>query len=315
MKRKQIISMIMLLCLLFLSGCQLAREGADKVAQDDYDRLIGVFITTEYLDLFDMEAYLNDNINSITSGASKHTQTTIPQNAAQAYSRRIYADIKEDGSGDSRDYSFEGLDGILMIMPTVHADNSEDAYITATSDSEVSEISAAVGDHQKLEGTIYASSREHASFYFNPIYQTPGGAIYLTAGQGISGNLSDESAFSQSIKEDYTSSYNGETKASSMEVSVKIQGKQDFVSYDILQMDENDQCIDAKSFTPDHMPDTIQAAPGAEYIIVAGSTATGQTPQKERQIYDITGVDDPEIQVFVPLDHGILAKTSISVTR
>ena len=44
-----------------LNGCQLAREGGNVGHPDE---LVGVFITTEYVDLFDMEGYLNDDFSS-----------------------------------------------------------------------------------------------------------------------------------------------------------------------------------------------------------------------------------------------------------
>jgi hypothetical protein len=54
--------------LLTLAGCQLAVE--DAGGTNNGDRLIGVFVTKEYLDLFDTEGYLNDNISKL-SGSGK----------------------------------------------------------------------------------------------------------------------------------------------------------------------------------------------------------------------------------------------------
>lgn len=313
--RATLLIIIILLGLLPLSGCRLAKEGAGKIRQEDHDQLIGVFITTEHLDLFDMEAYLNDNINSIMSGSSDNSQHTVPENVSQEYNRRIYADINVNGSGDARDYSFDGLDGILMIMPTIYADHPEDTYTTSTSSEEISDISAVFGDHKKLEGTIYVPSQMHAAFFFNPVYQTSEGAIYIIEGDGISGDLSNESAFSKSIKEEYTSTQNEETKTVSMEVSVSIQGKQGFESYDILQMNHNNQCIKTETFTADCIPDTIQAEHNTEYIIVAGNFTIDGKQQKERQIYDISGADQPEIELLVPLENGILAKSMLPLIK
>ena len=51
--------LLILIFVLSLSGCQLARTDLESTG----DRLVGVLVTEEYLDLFDMEAYLNDNLN------------------------------------------------------------------------------------------------------------------------------------------------------------------------------------------------------------------------------------------------------------
>lgn len=56
-----VLLLMQLLMLTLLSGCQLAREDEGE----NGDRLVGVFVTTEYIDLFDMERYLNDNLRAV----------------------------------------------------------------------------------------------------------------------------------------------------------------------------------------------------------------------------------------------------------
>ena len=53
-----------LVVVIFLSGCQLAAGDGLTV---ESERLIGVFITKEYLDLFDFDAYLEDNISDFVN--------------------------------------------------------------------------------------------------------------------------------------------------------------------------------------------------------------------------------------------------------
>ena len=53
------------------------------------DRLIGIFVTTEYLDLFDFEGYLNENMNKVLSGGE------ISQADSAKYEGRLYADLVE----------------------------------------------------------------------------------------------------------------------------------------------------------------------------------------------------------------------------
>ena len=64
---KRILCGVLLLILgLPLSGCQLASDRGE----DSEDQLVGVFVTTEYLDLMDMDAYLNDHLNELTDGGT-----------------------------------------------------------------------------------------------------------------------------------------------------------------------------------------------------------------------------------------------------
>ena len=59
MKRKIFTMVFCALIILALTGCQLALDSADGAV--DEDRLVGIFLSTEYLDLFDFEGYMNDN--------------------------------------------------------------------------------------------------------------------------------------------------------------------------------------------------------------------------------------------------------------
>ena len=66
---------------LLLSGCSLAREDApEETGTDPGDKLIGAFVTTEHLDLFDFEAYLNDHLNEVLDGGVIEGDTSAYKN-------------------------------------------------------------------------------------------------------------------------------------------------------------------------------------------------------------------------------------------
>ena len=62
------ILILVLAMTMFLTGCQLAVETVNEQGMHNSDQLVGVVVTTEYLDLFDMEGYLEDNLGSIMAG-------------------------------------------------------------------------------------------------------------------------------------------------------------------------------------------------------------------------------------------------------
>lgn len=102
-----------LLCLLLatmLTGCQLARP--ETVAE--VDRLIGVYVTLEPLDLFDFEAYFNDHAKELLAGGGE----IGPEDAA-AYGGRLYA-VQEEGDTDgaSRAWRVTPCSSIPMRMRT-----------------------------------------------------------------------------------------------------------------------------------------------------------------------------------------------------
>ena len=88
MNRKRIYILMSLMLLFVLSGCSLAKEDAGKeVLESDeivQDRLIGVVVTEEHLDLFNMEAFLNDNVDKIVDGQ------VIEGDGSAKYQDRIY---------------------------------------------------------------------------------------------------------------------------------------------------------------------------------------------------------------------------------
>ena len=84
-KRLLLLGFVFLL-LLSLCSCQLAREDGMNIQMND--RLVGVYITQEYLDLFDFDRYLNDNIHTILNRG----EITVSDN--EQYSTRIYAELK-----------------------------------------------------------------------------------------------------------------------------------------------------------------------------------------------------------------------------
>ena len=79
------LSILLSLCLaLALGGCSMLREEA---APAEEDRLVGIYVTPEYIDTFDLEAYFEDNASQLLSGGGGE----ISAEDAEEYSQRIYA--------------------------------------------------------------------------------------------------------------------------------------------------------------------------------------------------------------------------------
>ena len=95
MRKKWFGSILVLSMILLFSGCSLAKEDAGKEVLDSekisQDRLIGVVVTEEHLDLFDFESFLNDNINQIIKGKD------VDGSMDKKYQQAIYATIDKHG--------------------------------------------------------------------------------------------------------------------------------------------------------------------------------------------------------------------------
>ena len=103
---KRYISLLAILTAIaaLLCGCSLARSDMDASAASR-DRLIGVYITTEYIDLFDLEGYIGANASALSGGS-------IGEADAAQYNGRLYAELVDER------YVFPGMDGFAFFMAT-----------------------------------------------------------------------------------------------------------------------------------------------------------------------------------------------------
>lgn len=79
--KKLSIALILALALV-LSGCSMLREDGAPAQED---RLVGIYITPEYVDTFDFSSYAEDNASSLINGGE------ISSEDAAEYSQRVYA--------------------------------------------------------------------------------------------------------------------------------------------------------------------------------------------------------------------------------
>ena len=318
MKRNTIlVAVCFILVLCALAGCQLAKESAGLSEYED--RLVGVFITMEHLDLFDFEGYLNDNLNSSQGG-----EIDIGGRGMQKYQGRIYAALiprastNEETTGETvltHEYVFEGLKGMQFCVPTIQAAEKENSYIATMSDPAVSDVhtSLFIGDDENsvsLEGTIYVSSskRDHI-YFFNPVYQSSDGSVYLVSGDshGFSGEgYGESSAFSQTMEASTTVTENGKVKKDAISIKITISVMFEPEKIAVLQMNADNTPISQAEYKTDEFPGTIALEAGAVYFIV-------ETHKRDNMgsliiSRDIFGKDDEHIETFFAREDGVCVK-------
>ena len=171
---KRYISLLAILTAIaaLLCGCSLARSDMDASAASR-DRLIGVYITTEYIDLFDLEGYIGANASALSGGS-------ISEADAAQYNGRLYAELVDES------YVFPGVDGFAFFMATTEHEygtsysNYTDEGVCGgkiavnTNDNEDSS-----GEALELECTIYGITgrNDRHVIYTNPVYQTADGEV------------------------------------------------------------------------------------------------------------------------------------------
>lgn len=282
---KKLIALILTVCL--LAGCQLA---TDEVREDPMqDKLVGVFITFENLRLFDIEAYLKENANSLTNGGT----VTLDAAESSRYQDRIYAVMEEDGG-----YSFPGLEGIYLCQKW------EEDHWAGFSTEGICELKTNVTrtdteDRIEETGTIYVpSDLEEAIFFVNPVYMTPDEQYYLVEGQGASTGTIDLGSLSVSVDDEKTWTEDDVEYVYAASYKIVMQGVALPETVALVHMDADNRELLREEYLPEELPKTIEPAGGAAYVILeeyAGGSVTRTMHQPGGE----------SIRVFVRGEHDV----------
>ncbi len=317
-KMRMAAAFLAVLMLIPLSGCQLAREDAGLSNRED--RLIGVFLTTEYLDLWDFEGYLNDNIKSFSGGEIKM------DGPMEQYQGRLYAELRpktltnpETGEKTvTEEYIFPGIEGIPYFAARVPDTAERQGYITSGSDEAISDghMYLNYGDKEDstvLNGTVYVSPGSGSTYYFNPVYQSEDDRVYALSGSGLStgGIQSEGEVFSRTLDASYTSTENGKTKSESISVKVSINVMFPPEEITILQMDADSAVVSRREYAPEEIPESITPEANTEYIIVEiRKTHPSDSTFITRKLY---GRDVESLETFYRRANGICVKKWVPI--
>lgn len=288
-----------LICMLSFSGCSLAVEDAGEENVMSQDRLIGAFITTEYLDLFNMEAYLNDHADELIND---DTDEIIVD--GRAYSERLYAVIDKKDSVKPMDWeiSFGDVEGICFFDAKFQ-NEGEEPFTMIIGGDEICDVtsSLSVGDEGEsvaLKGTLYALIGEYESvqFYVNPVYQTTDGEIYTITGNGysMSGELGGSSMVN--LEEETTITENEVTKtyAGAVEITFEVL-KYLPVNICIQFMNDKLEIMQTENYAAGEVPAQLSVLEGTACIIVETQWEDGSVT---RALYEPEEDESVSIETF-----------------
>ncbi|WFR58985.1 hypothetical protein QA584_07865 [Anaerocolumna sp. AGMB13025] len=314
MKYKVRIAVFFLAALILstLSGCQLAQEDSISTTED---RLIGVFLTTDYLDLFDFEGYLNNSNRSFSGGEIQVDGST------DKYQGRLNAELRpktlinqETGEkSETEEYVFPGVKGISYFSANISATTGRESYVSAGSDEAISDGHTSLnysdqGNTITLDGTVYISPGMNNTYYVNPVYQSIDGQVYALSGNGISmdGVQSEGANYSQILDASYTSTENRNTKKDSFSVKISFSVMFPPEKVTILQMDADSTVISRKEYAPGEIQTSITPKENAEYIVVETlKTDTSDNALITRKLY---GRDADSLDTFYCREDGVCIK-------
>lgn len=306
-------SLIMSIAFTF-TGCTLARE--DRSAEKTEGRLIGVYISYEYIDLFDFEGYVKDNLKP--NGGN----ITIEGNNKE-YEGRLYAvqkNVEKTASKGEKytetEFIFEEVEGIGLFSPTITDPlTSDTTYVSSYGDAEFSDVvsSFKTGDAQDtlgLEGTVYLSSGTMSkAIYINPVYQATDGRVYLVTGQGFSctSDSGEGGVYTQTLNSKITIVENGKSKIYASDIKISVETIYPTEKVAILQMDASSNIIKKEEYTPEQVPTQILPESDTDYIVLENTKATFDKKTKvERTIFS---KENDTLWFFSKGKNGVFVKT------
>lgn len=313
------------LAAVLLCGCQLAEPESEGSGQD---RLVGVFVTRDSLNLFDMESYLQDNAGKLTNGGELFVEDSAE------YSRRIYATLvpeeytADDGSKhNTLRYEFLDLEGELLTCYLVNGgilvepdgtNLAYESYWSSDGGNWFSDIQTGIRSNQydntsiNLEATIYVSREmEEILFFYNPVYQTASGEVYLVEGYGNSCQFYEGSSMTHTLNEERESTISGDenTYRTDIEITVKCiaMAQRIVVNY----VDGNNQVFSWEEYAGEEIPLELHAPEGTEYLVCEVYRLNDEG--EETMFRQIRDRESDPIELYREIEDGICRKTKLNV--
>lgn len=314
MKIKRIVSTFLaVLLMMSFCGCQLAQKNMGEDSATAH--IIGLIITTEYLDLFDAEAYLADHFAGISSGEFSFSENS------DRYNGRYYATLQPitdpNGTGSQKtyyQYEFIGIEGMPFFSAN-HPDSVDMSdFLASCYDSAVSDIHTHIfisdsGERVELDGTIYlATTQTNKSLFLNPVYQTQDGSVYVESGDFFErGGVIDEGLFvTNTYSDTTTTTRNGvsETGGNTIQLSIAFLNPPEKIV--VIQMDQNSKMVKSAEFAPGELPETLTPEPSTEYVVVETYKADSEGSSVVTR--DLFSRDDETFFSFYARTDGICVK-------
>lgn len=261
--RKLNITLAALLALVFALAAVIGPPGAQALQEAQTGRLTGYFVTREHLDLSELEVSATGKV--------------------QVKSGRLYAVLDESGEPQ-----FPGLEG-EMICCLVVGDDEAGGYTGVFQDGSFSNVDTRFSsgtdddggstERVELSAELRVCPGEVQHFYMNPIYQLPGGEVYLTAGTGL-GFQSDTPGGrgTQGISETDTVVLRGKKTAYTMDLAISVLVCARPEKLALVCMDENNTPLRTQEFAQDALPEEFTPAEGTAWLL-AVQYAEGVEPE------------------------------------
>ncbi len=275
------------------------------------DTLIGVLVTKDYLDL-------NDGIRPADDG--EVTESINAKDTARYCATIVETPFTNKETGETgvvKEYAFKGIEGMSFFAPKMMSPSG--SYRSQIVDAPFADVHTHYhvtdeGESISLKGTIYMTSGVNFdALYFNPVYQSASGEVYVVSGDAIVGfdGFIPGASMSTTLNEKRTKTVGDSDVTDSTEIEVTVSYKDIPTGVVILQFDGSDQLLSRDEYIPGMMPETLTMRPEAQYAVVETITVS-EDPLSAvtREIYQRR---DDALEVFLCREDGLCDKQSYDI--
>lgn len=257
-------TIVILLCIITLTGCQLAipTTGTYKTT----DQLCGVFVTIGYNNLpMKEEAIINSAIKIGKNGEISFDESINPS----------LFETKIEGKLDKEKniVVFDGISGYYMGNHR-SKDAKGESYNALMCDPALTDVKYGVNvtddsEEHKGEATLYVSKQFREAFYLNPVYLSDDGSYYTILGnsQGTSFSGEVSTVCSQTIDSAITTKQGDSSKTEKSSYKMNVAVVETVKKILIKEMNQKDELVKVTEYLPSS-PDEFIVNSETSYVIV-----------------------------------------------
>lgn len=261
------------------------------------DRLVGVYLTKEYLEMEEPkigmnwkgELYLEDS------------QTQI---------EGILGDLSDESL-----LHFEGVEGYGIYGIRMHSESDSSVF---SSDEIFADIHLTLEDNgEKIEAVVYVGENGPRVVYFNPIYQREDGTVYLRQGTGLSWDgFVEGAAMSQSMKESVSEGVKGEETVKTFECAIEIRQSTEPRTTELLFLDGENKVLERREESRireilEKDEGRLEVPQGTEYLLLVQSgKAQGQEAEEKRSLCNR---GEEHLEFLLPGTDGFLEAVQLQI--
>ena len=302
MKKFLSISILTILSLTALSGCQLAKK--EKAPDAVTDHLVGLYCTT---------TQLGNPDEPLSCTYDQETDTFKPDNPdiSGCYLTAVKIVSSEDDEEGGSYYSFTSN---AMSEPAINISGSDgtDTNSYGSSSHTLTDMNLymhspenTTGDSLSLSGTLYVDpdktdysyDSELYYIYLNPIYQKENGDLFITPGSPVS-IMNDGESTTRTFSESYTEWGTDSNTTTTNTISLTIRSISDPVdSYTFYGMSDDNTVLWSDTQKAANLTDEPISLKGAAYLLIKEVSTKGIVS------YDILAHADDDAETTDPDYH------------